>query len=257
MTALLASAQAFRLAKSHLHNIFPEIKSSHLSESLAAALGFNTHAAWTEHMKVVTSDPEVRLLDPLVFERRIAAFGYDINWDGTVESDFIGFEDGQLAFATSSYELDDDKAPSRRDRAWQNLMIAGINAGLRQKVFGLRVDDNRWPGYVPDRHDGESTCIYHFQLDGLPASAFVHDIGSGELAFHVVLQPTGEFMSCLDGGFSSGEASAGGWLERRKGLWLQDSGGRGMFTCRKHLIDRLSELAVAPTGYGRKGKFYM
>lgn len=257
MTALLASEQAFRLAKSHLHNIFPEIKSSHLAESLAASLGFNTHAAWIHHVKEVASDPEIRVLDPLVFERRIAALGYDIAWDGSVETEFIGFEDGQLAFATSSYESVDSKSPSRRDRAWQNLMIAGINAGLRQKVFGLRMDDNRWPGYVPNSRDGKSSYIYHFHLDGVPASAFVHDIGYGELAFHVVLQPTGKFMSSLDSGFSSGEASAGGWLERRKGLWLQDSGGRGMFTCRKHLVDRLAGLSVTPAGYGPKGKFYM
>jgi hypothetical protein len=257
MTALLASEQAFRLAKSRLHNIFPEIKSSHLAESLAASLGFNTHAAWIQHMKEAASDPEIRLLDPLVFERRIAALGYNIAWDGSVETEFIGFEDGQLAFATSSYELDDGKPPSMRDRAWQNLMIAGINAGIRQKVFGLRVDDNRWPGYVPDSRDGESSYVYHFHLDGLPASAFVHDIGYGELALHVVLQPTGKFMSALDSGFSSGEASAGGWLERRKGLWLQDSGGQGMFTCRKHLVDRIAGLSVTPAGYGPKGKFYM
>lgn len=255
MTALLASELAFRRAKSHLHTLLPEIKSSHLAEALAAGLGFNTHAAWLQHMKQAAPDPDIRLLDPAVFERRVASLGYDICWDGSAETEFIGFEDGEVAFATSSYDFDESKALFKRDRAWQNLMIAGINAGLRQKIFGLRADDNRWPGYISGSHDGVSTCAYHFQLDGLPASAYVHDIGYGELAFHVVVQPTGQGMSCMDAGFASGEASAGGWLERRKGIWIQDSSG--MFKCRRHLIDRLANLAISPMGYGRKGKFHM
>lgn len=254
MTALLLSEQAFRRAKSHLHEIFPEIKSSHLAEALAASLGFNTHAALLQHMKQSAPDPDIRVLDPVVFEQRVAALGYNIYWDGSAETEFVGFEDGEVAFATSSYDFDESKALSKRRRAWQNLMIAGINAGLRQKIFGLRVDDNRWPGYVPHSHDGVSDCVYHFQLDGLPASAYVHDISSGELEFHVVLQPTGEFMSSMNAGFSSGEASAGGWLERRNGIWIQDSAT--MFKCRRPLIDILVNLTMPPMGYGRKGKFY-
>lgn len=257
MTALLASEEAFRRMKSHLYNIFPEIKSSHLAESLAVSLGFNTHAAWIQHMKNVAPDPEIRLLDPIAFERRIANFGYNIVWDGTVEAEFIGIQDGQLAFATSSYLPEDEKPPSRRVKAWQNLMIAGINEGLRQKIFGLRVDDNRWPGHTPDRHQGKSSHIYHFHLADLPASVYVHDIGFGELAFHVALKPTGEFLAGFNGGFNAGEAFASGWLEREKGVWLQNSHGKPQFSCRRYLIDLLATLEIAPSGYGRQGKFFM
>jgi hypothetical protein len=41
---------------------------------------------------------------------------------------------------------------SPRTRAWRNLMVAAINAGLEQGHFGLTPDDNRWPGFIP--HDG-------------------------------------------------------------------------------------------------------
>jgi hypothetical protein len=49
------------------------------------------------------------LLDPALFEQWVASFGYNIAWDGSAESEFIGFEYGELAFATSSYGLDEDK----------------------------------------------------------------------------------------------------------------------------------------------------
>lgn len=257
MTSLLASEQAFRRIKSHLHNIFPEIKSSHLAESLAVSLGFNTHAAWIQHMKDVAPDPEIRLLDATAFEHRIADFGYNIVWDGTVEAEFIGIEDGQLAFSTSTYHPDDEKPPTRRVKAWQNLMIAGINEGLRQKIFGLRGDDNHWPCRAPDRHEGISSWTYHFQLGDLPASAYVNNLGSGELAFNIALKSTGKFLDCWNGDFYAGETFATGSLERKRGLWLESSYGKPLFSCRRHLIERLANLDITPSGYGRQATLFM
>jgi hypothetical protein len=203
-------------------------------------------------MKDVAPDPDIRLLDASAFEHRIAGFGYNIVWDGTVGAEFLSIEDGQLAFTTSTHHPDDEKPLTRRVKAWENLMIAGINAGLRQKIFGLLVDDNRWPGRAPERHEGVSWCTYHFQLGDLPASAYVNDLGSGELAFNIALKPTGEFLDCWNGDFYAGEAFATGFLERKRGLWLESSYGKPQFSCRRHLIDHLAKLDIAPAGYGRQ-----
>ena len=256
MTALLTSTMAFRRAKNHLHARFPSIKSSHLSEALAASLGFNTHAAWLNHLQQSMQDPDIRLLNGDWFEKRVATLGYEIGGQGLTDNLFIGVEDGEFVFATSSTDAVERRESSKRESAWQNLMIAGINAGINQKIFSLRADDNRWPGYRANKSDSESSYVYHFTLGDLPASVYVQDISFGELGFHVMLQPTGTFASSMDAGFASGEASGGGWLERRDGLWLQESRGVGMFRCRQHLIDWLANLDIAPLGYGRVGKFY-
>ena len=63
-------------------------------------------------------------------------------------------------------------------------MIAAVNAGLEQGLFGLRAGDNRWTG---DR------AKYRFTIgEGLTAIASVTDAGFGELVIDVLVNPRGD-----------------------------------------------------------------
>jgi len=37
-----------------------------------------------------------------------------------------------------------ERSNSDRARAWRNMMVAAINAGLEQKLFGLQPGQNYW-----------------------------------------------------------------------------------------------------------------
>jgi hypothetical protein len=66
-------------------------------------------------------------------------------------------------------------ADSMRRRAWRNLLIATINAGLEQNLFTLEPDDNRWgrphstlwardprhpvPLHPAQQHPGAPSCL--------------------------------------------------------------------------------------------------
>lgn len=135
-------------------------------------------------------------------------------------------------------------------QAWRNLMVAGINAGLTQKLFGLASDDNRWSG---------NSCTYRFDLDGLPAIASVRGISFGELSVTVAVIPTAraeEWIGSFNSGFEAGDGFASGFFERQNGAWLQTTATpTGKF--RRALIDRVSAVHVSPLGFADSGKFMM
>ncbi len=152
-------------------------------------------------------------------------------------------------------------APMRRDRsglagslrgptklaAWRNMMVAGINAGLEQAVFGLTPEDNRWDG---------DEAVYRFEFDGLPAIACVRDIGLGELSVHVAIEPTKtaeRSIRAYNAGFVAGEAFASGWLERESGAWLQTSRSP-TGSIRNLLLDRIAHVQLKPLGYADNGR---
>lgn len=133
-----------------------------------------------------------------------------------------------------------------RKKAWSNTMIAAINAGLDQGLFGLKAGDNRWPG---------SRTKYRFILcEGLPAIASIADVGFGELLIDVLVNPRGEGEDSVGVHAWSGfwakvsDAQVSGWLERSKGRWLQtESKPLGYF--RRDVIPTLANIATRPKGY--------
>lgn len=138
------------------------------------------------------------------------------------------------------------RGPKKR-AAWRNLMVAAINAGLDQGLFGLAEDDNRW---------GSEHGIYRFEFEGLPGIACVRDIGFGELSIHAALNPTDraqEFIRTSNAGFVAGDGFASGWLERRSGRWLQASTSpTGAF--RPDLLETVAAAQVPTKGYADHGR---
>jgi hypothetical protein len=147
-----------------------------------------------------------------------------------------------------------------RDRAWRNAMVAGINAGLAQRLFSVRPGDNRWRGATSeDDHRRGETHIFRFALGDIPAIASVFDASWDELSIHVAFWPApdGErWIGAFNADFRAGELFASGWLERRRGAWLQAS-SKPELSCRKSRLATVATLAVEPRGYADRGSFML
>jgi hypothetical protein len=135
---------------------------------------------------------------------------------------------------------------SDRYRAWRNLCVAGINAGLEQRIFGLEA----WDG--PSREGDD----YKLTVCGRPAFAVASDIGYNEVSVHVSIGDKAERSR-----FGSADAYAHCDLERRTGAWLQTTHGlrghrTGTFRCRRVLLAELAALDIEPNGYADTGQWF-
>lgn len=79
MAVIPISAGRLRYLKNALQDCFPTAKSSHLSEALAAGLGFRTNAALLSWMTDSGLEPDVSALNEQSFVARLAEFGYSID----------------------------------------------------------------------------------------------------------------------------------------------------------------------------------
>ena len=79
---LSATPDVLAAFKRVLHAELPRVKSSHLSEALAAALGFNTHAALLAHLSAGNASVTLAVSDAR-FVARLTALGYS---DGAVSA---------------------------------------------------------------------------------------------------------------------------------------------------------------------------
>ena len=133
------------------------------------------------------------------------------------------------------------------------MMIAAINAGLDQNLFGLDPDDNRWTG---------GKAVYRFTPADMPAIASVGDASFGELVFKVALQPCSDAEMLIepftgpDIRFEACEAFAYGWMERRKEKWLQ-TGPRPTCYFRRELLPTIAGVEIHPHGYLPEGRIMM
>ncbi len=138
-----------------------------------------------------------------------------------------------------------------RLRAWRNMMVGAVNAGLDQCVFGLEPDDNRWAG--------DEAFVYRFSFLDMPAIASVSDAGYDELSIHVAVNPAEraeKFIKSANAGLYAGDAFASGWLERRDGKWLQNS-DHPCNAFRREILPIIANAVVMPTGYSEKGPFVL
>lgn len=263
MAAIPLTQGAVRAVKRWLSKQYPEVKSSHLSEAIAAACGRNTHAALRAAIREQSSsDPEIVLMDELSFLRRLE----EMNVKHAVAKSFVPAFDllasselPEIIKTTSAGASKVDYSKSKRKRAWRNAMVTGINEGIEKKLFSVRPDDNRWPTFG----QGKGPYVYRFSVSGVPGLASVSDAGYGELSFRVALWPTPEgerWIRAWNSDFLAGEAYAGGWLERRNGAWLQvtaRAGGGSSFACRSKYLDTVASLNVRPKGYSDRGSFML
>lgn len=242
------SHAAIRHLKSLAAHRISNVSSSHLSEAIAASLGFNTYAAlrsaFAQRKTLEVSKPNNACL-----RERLAQFGYS------------EFPSGNLLPELDCSYSPFRKYPLHRSKSarwvgWRNLMVATINAGLVQRQFGLSPTDNWWEGGAPESQLCERG-LFRFQIDHeISALVSVDAISGDELSIYVVVNPKHTDVDPqFFHPFRDGDAFAQGWLERRLGVWIQDGGDA--FSCRRVLLPKLTGLAVEPTGYSDLGSFIL
>lgn len=245
MLSIPSSELAFRALKQIVRDRHPEVPSSHLTEALAAAAGARTQASL--RVRLDNGRSAIALTDA-PFLTRLAALGHPLHgWPGFRQLSLDAWTD----------------SPHRSSRAmaWRNMMAAAINAGLCQGLFDLTPAGMFWPGAEAPEHGRHGSWIYDVPLaSGIPARAYVLDIGWGELTLHVAFWPTDDdWLRASGAGFYAGEAVASGWFERTKGAWLQADrrGGGPDLSMRRHRTADVLETNTIPMGYFDHGQFFM
>lgn len=243
------SKSAVRTLKQSAKRRLDDVPSSHLSEGIAAALGFKTHAALRSALEG-RATAEAQKPGNTLLVQRLHQLGHT-----SVPDDLRLLPEFEHSYTPFR------RFPLRKRRgvrwyAWRNLLVAAINAGLEQRMFGLSPGENGWPGSAPESHECKRG-IYRFMVDGeMTAIASVNAISGDELSISVILNPRkADIQPEWYCGFADGDAVAHCWLERRLGAWIQD-GGEG-FRCRRFMQSRLADLAIEPNGYADQGSFFM
>ncbi len=256
MTAVAFTEPALLNVKRGLKTSFPESRSSHLTEALAAGCGYRSHAALLADLrKSGDADPNFVLLDDEAFVRRLCELrGEPVSEDEDFDwFEYIDYPDKTAVVKTRSSSWYDLTYATPRHRAWRNVMVAAINEGIDRRYFTIRPGDNRWPGCK----ENPGSFVYRFWVEGIPAIAYVSDIGYAELAIHCALWPTArgeEWIGAFNAGFAAGAVVACGWLERQNGAWLQFSGAP-LFHCRRRHLAVIAGLDIVSKGFGDRGDF--
>lgn len=242
------SKSALRTFKKGTQRHLDNVPSSHLSEGIAAAFDFRTHAALRSALERSTTTETQR---PSNFRlvQRLHQLGHT-----SIPDNLRLLPEFKHSYTPFRH------FPLRTRRgirwhAWRNLLVAAVNAGLEQRIFGLSPGENWWAG-KPESHECKRG-IYSFRVDEeMAAIASVNANSHDELYIMVILNPRKADIEpewyC---GLSDGDAVAHCWLERRLGVWIQD-GGEG-FRCRRFMHTKLANLAVEPNGYADQGSFFM
>ena len=261
MASIIPNEANIKSLKHHLRTSYfsdINVKSTHISEALAYALGFKSHAALLSEIKK-NPNPQIRVfLHEKNFAEKLSELSQD---DFKCLGEYPPFFDDLNCDAikrTSSYfnyayDRDNNEYLTIRQKAWNNIMIAAVNAGLNEEIFDLN-SPNSW-----DPND----YTYLFDISsGLKGKATVRELqGGGELEFYLLISPTpkAKEMNEVDNffDFSYGEAWACGYLERLTGAWVQYGyASKSSFRCRKHLINQLASINIKPLGFGKVGKCF-
>lgn len=250
------STSTFYISEASLRNLKQQaqrrvngMSSSHLSEGVAAALGFKSHAALRAAL-AGRDTLEVQKPNNAKLVERLRQLGY-----ANAKSDLKLLPELDRSYSPfRSYPLRRQRGP--RWTAWRNLLVSAINAGIEQRLFGLSPGQDWWPGADPQGNRG-MRHIYRFVFNGdIPAVASVDAISGDELSIYVILNPRSpEVEPDCSEGIKDGDAFAHCWLERRLGAWIQDGGED--FSCKRAVQPRIAGVHIEPTGYSDQGSFIM
>ena len=263
MTAIAFTESTLHTVKRALLASFADVKSSHLTEALAAACGYRTHAALLADLDHSNqSDPDFIALNDEAFIRRLYELqGQPLQPDEDfVWFEFLDYPDKKGIISTKSPKFYEIEYRSERVKAWRNMLVAAINAGISKRLFTVLPNDNRWPGAAVserDRHLHPTFSIFRFNVGSIPAIGYVSDAGFDELSVHVVFWPNKkgeEWVRVYDAGFVGGDAFAAGWFERRDGAWLQSASDFNL-CCRRKRLAEIASLEIVPRGFADRGNF--
>jgi hypothetical protein len=257
MASLPLSIDNFKLLKAATLADLGDIpKSGHVDEALAASLGYRSYAAFRADVAPAPPRQARNLREP-AFESRMLELCPDLRDDPCWWLGFDSIDCSALikTVPISAYEIE---YKSRRNKAWRNLMVAAINAGLQLGKFGLRPDEDFEVSERQGGHEKPRPGFYEFTLEDMPVLAYVEEAGFEELSIYVMVNPTAKSRKEIL--WEHNDASAGAvwgrcWFERRTGAWIQSS--TGYFRCQRAYLDRLAALDIEPQGFGDRGKIIM
>lgn len=244
------SKAAVRYLKQRAEQRVSGVRSAHMSEVIATAIGFKTNAALCATLVGRTTAEASRPSNARAVQR-LRQLGYNppdnLQLLPELDRSYSPFR---------NYPLRKPRERGVRWNGWRNLMIAAINAGLEQGLFGLSPGEDWWSGADPKNNGGERG-LYRFTFDGnLSATAVVSAIRGDELAIHVLLNPREVHVEAdFNNGLDDGAACAHGWLERWLGAWLQDGGEE--FSCKRVVQARVAAVKIEPRGYADQGSFIL
>ncbi|MDA8449178.1 hypothetical protein M4R23_07110 [Acidovorax sp. GBBC 3332] len=134
VSTFFVSEAAVRTLKRQAQRALKDVSSSHMSEAVASALGFNTHASLRAAFAgKATAKAQKPSNSKLV--QRLRQLGYatpeDLRVLPELEHSYARFKTFPLRTQRSA-----------RWWVWRNLMVAAINAGLARHLFGLSEGEN-------------------------------------------------------------------------------------------------------------------
>ena len=245
MAAIVVTELSLTAVKKALFRKKSNVRSAHLTEALAAALGRRTYASLRSELPDYRNDPPIEFLDHELFDQRLQELGYRA--DPKFRFEHLNDIDLIPTLDPNGLEIE---YKGDRAKAWRNLIVCATNAALTLKLFTLHPNDNRWP------NAGQEGYLFDFTLPtNLPARAYVNDIGFSELNINVAVNPKGDWVKASNAGFHAGDALAIGWLERERGAWIQTA--TNLLNCRRTLLKSLASMTVKPYGYGDRGRVLM
>ncbi|CUH45457.1 hypothetical protein [Ruegeria atlantica] len=258
MTAIEISPETIKRVKRALSTQITTAKSSTLTECLASGLGYKTHAALVADFD---EDPEIRLFSETDFGARFL----ELNPNPRVETNAA--VERALASAIGPGVIPTKPnngnavriADTKRNRAWQNVMVAAVNEAIARRHITVRAGDNRWT-----QSDNDVGIGFHFEIEGHPAYCHLRDAGWDEVAVKVTVWPTAEVekwgrvaIAARRGAYLAGDLYASGWLERKDGAWLQTPESHVIF-CKRDRLDTAAHFErQRPLGFAASGPFKM
>lgn len=263
MSAISLSEPALTSVKRALLPHFPGQRSAHLSEALAAGLGFNTNAALIAFRRDRGDFPDFALLEEDSLLSRLCELAGGPNnvrtprrgWLAEAFSDLPARVVRPVA-ATKGRPIATDRMPRRLLQG--EILAAAVNEGIRLKLFSLVPDDNRWSGVMEHgRRNGGAR--YPFRFGPYYGFARATDIGFAELSLHVAVAsvPLTEWPHEAKSPRAEPHivARAGSWLERDRGHWIMDSSHE--LYLRKSHLSQLEQVHIRPAGFAKRGSFIM
>ncbi|MFV5264573.1 hypothetical protein ACMUMS_13575 [Acinetobacter courvalinii] len=249
MASVLLNQIALSNLKSAIQLAFPNCKSSHLTESMAAALGFKTNAALKAYLLNSSVNRHYGLLDGVAFMQRLKELG-NSNLPLTYNFESLKDLDGVISTVPSGAYL--HKYGTKRQIAWRNIMVFSINEALKKELISLDIPSN----WQSEPYIKQEPVLFDFYLpNDLPVRVYISDAGFYELSIHAAVNPKNNSVKAFNAGFNAGDAFATSWLERETGAWLQNNSSQ--FSCRKFLLESLASLEIKPLGYGDRGRIIL
>ena len=136
----------------------------------------------------------------------------------------------------------------KRNLAWRNLIVCGINEALKLRIFSIDPNQNYWQGSTYYQHDVQRWYEFDFNLPcDFLARVRVQDIDHAEISIHVWFTTNRDFSKGNDG-------YARSWLERKKGAWIQSvSLCYDTLYLKRHITNVIADIKVEPFGFGDHG----